>query len=504
MHALQGDASDGVYIKANNGTNVGLLGVGNTANVTWYGGHIFSTMTQGSVLFTGAAGLMSQDNQNFAFDDTDNILFVSGTLGSEIITNGAFASGTGWTAPSGWTISGGVATHGTNGTGALAPSTAITIYAGLEYLVSVDIGSLTTGTGTITVGGVTVAVAAASGTYTKKIIATATTNLAITPSSTARFTVDNVSIKQLTGGGISSGNFYGGIHYATVTGLGTTAGDGMVLDNPTAATASVLQSSPALRLRGRAFLSNSSTSVPVDFRQSTIGIVSTTAYGKWRMEFSGNGGAYSEVLSYDTNVSGAGFSITPIQALSNGSPGTTRHMTVNNTGSNTWTDYRFSGTLRVATGASSSGEYSIHTSGGNYFGLYSGSSGLASTNLYCYIYPTALVHSSGHISAQYGMNAGSSSNTTPPSKMTVHGRMGLKPTYIYTNTTLDDTYSVIYGNGDLNETCTGTPTYACSHWTNESDCNLRDFHGGTCSWYPGTDCSTYNNENGMGSCTGQG
>lgn len=61
-HALQADASDGVYIKASNGTNVGLLGVANTANVTWYGAHIFSTMTQGSVLFTGASGLLSQDN----------------------------------------------------------------------------------------------------------------------------------------------------------------------------------------------------------------------------------------------------------------------------------------------------------------------------------------------------------------------------------------------------------------------------------------------------------
>lgn len=68
----------------------------------------------------------------------------------------------------------------------------------MRYTITVDIGSLTAGTGTITVGGVTIAVASASGTYTKTFVATATTNLAITPSNTARFSVDNVSLKRLS------------------------------------------------------------------------------------------------------------------------------------------------------------------------------------------------------------------------------------------------------------------------------------------------------------------
>lgn len=76
----------------------------------------------------------------------------------------------------------------------------------------------------------------------------------------------------------------------------------------------------------------------------------------------------------------------------NGSPGTTRAMTFNNDGSYTWTDYRFGGILRASTGANSSGGYDIYTSGGNYLSLFYGNSGLTSNFLYCYIYPTALVH----------------------------------------------------------------------------------------------------------------
>lgn len=53
-HAIKGDASDGIYIRANNDTNIGLLGAGNTANVTWYGSHNFSTATQDTIAgFTG-------------------------------------------------------------------------------------------------------------------------------------------------------------------------------------------------------------------------------------------------------------------------------------------------------------------------------------------------------------------------------------------------------------------------------------------------------------------
>ena len=52
---LQANTSAGVIVESANGTDVGLLGAGNTANVTWYGAHNFDTATQDTIAaFTGA------------------------------------------------------------------------------------------------------------------------------------------------------------------------------------------------------------------------------------------------------------------------------------------------------------------------------------------------------------------------------------------------------------------------------------------------------------------
>lgn len=53
-HSIIGDATDGIILEASNGTDIGILGAGNTANVTWYGSHNFSTATQDTIAaFTG-------------------------------------------------------------------------------------------------------------------------------------------------------------------------------------------------------------------------------------------------------------------------------------------------------------------------------------------------------------------------------------------------------------------------------------------------------------------
>lgn len=55
VHGLSGDATDGLLIESENGTDIGILGAGNTANVTWYGSHNFNTATQDTIAaFTGA------------------------------------------------------------------------------------------------------------------------------------------------------------------------------------------------------------------------------------------------------------------------------------------------------------------------------------------------------------------------------------------------------------------------------------------------------------------
>ena len=58
--SLRANTSAGVLIEASNGTDVGILGVGNTANVTWYGAHNFSAATQDTLAaFVGAGKTLS-------------------------------------------------------------------------------------------------------------------------------------------------------------------------------------------------------------------------------------------------------------------------------------------------------------------------------------------------------------------------------------------------------------------------------------------------------------
>lgn len=55
VHNIRPDASDGLLLESNNGTDIGVLGAGNTANVTWYGSHNFDTVTASRVAQFGAS-----------------------------------------------------------------------------------------------------------------------------------------------------------------------------------------------------------------------------------------------------------------------------------------------------------------------------------------------------------------------------------------------------------------------------------------------------------------
>lgn len=55
VHKIAGDATDGLIIESANGTDVGLLGPANTANVTWYGSHNYNTVTASRVAQFGAS-----------------------------------------------------------------------------------------------------------------------------------------------------------------------------------------------------------------------------------------------------------------------------------------------------------------------------------------------------------------------------------------------------------------------------------------------------------------
>lgn len=285
---------------------------------------------------------------------------------------------------------------------------------------------------------------------------------------------------------------YTGRLYAQRDAGGATPVEGMVVDNTTNATASVLQASPSFLRRGRGFLSNSSTSYPFEVQDYTIGEVNIVAYGKWIQQFKANNGSWQEFMRFDSAPLGQGFAITPGQALSNGTPGTTRNFTINNTGSHSWIDFVFSGVRKSHIGAGNSGEMKFYAGGGSYFEYYQMSGGLFSYN-----YPTAFVHSSHGI---FGGKVHAGSQTTPTSTLQNAGGTALKVAYSAVNLTLDDT-ATQWILEPSTASCVGTPTYACNHWTNETDCLLRDAHGG-CSWFAGNPCSAFDNEFGMGTCAG--
>lgn len=55
VHGLAGDATDGLLIESESGTDVGILGPANTANVTWYGNHNFNNATASRIASFGAS-----------------------------------------------------------------------------------------------------------------------------------------------------------------------------------------------------------------------------------------------------------------------------------------------------------------------------------------------------------------------------------------------------------------------------------------------------------------
>lgn len=346
--------------------------------------------TPGSVLFVGgttSSPTFAQDNQDFHWDETNHSHYISSARGSERVTNGTFTgSASGWTVGAGWAYSSNTVVHSSNGTAALSQNNLVSI--GLMYELTYTISNWTVGSVTPSVGAVTLTARSANGTYTERFLASTTAQLAFTPTNTARFTIDGISVKQMTGG------------YSRV---GGTAYSG----------------------------------------ESIIG-----------------------------------------KSASNSAPGTTKHLTLANPGSYTWTEYRFgANNLGASIGVNSSGDFLFTGSSGTTYWRY----GTTSPTQFSYTYSGGLVHG-GRGAFGGGIHAGSQS-VTASSKLTVAGGTGLQTKYVYTNQTLDDTATEIYARPDLSSACTGTASTACSTHASEAACIANDSHGG-CVW-AGINCGDY-------------
>lgn len=388
------DGATGKLVQNSSGTltDAGLLTVPNLT---------LSNFTQHSVLFAGASGAVTQDNRNFNWQNTAKWLSVSSSF-QERVTNGSFTgSASGWTVPTGWSYSSNSVSHNTNGAGGLTQT--LTVNLGERYEITFTLSNVTSGGIVVTFNGITIGSYTANGTYIYRGEVTAVSGvLAFNPTATtARFTIDDVSLKVLSGGRMVTGDMY---------------------------------------VQGA----------------STSGVLTVSGSGK-----------------------------------SNSLPGTTKHLSLENNGSNTWIDFEFSGVDKSHIGANSSGEISTYVSGGNYDAVYNKNN----NSLISYNTPNAFGHY-GYGLFQLGVNAGATS--TPSSTLMSAGGTALKVKYITTNQTLDNT-ATEWIVDPQNPVCNGSPTNACSSYTNEADCLARDAHGG-CSWFGGYSCSTFNGDE--SSCTG--
>ena len=90
VHGLAGDATDGLLIESGNGTDIGILGAANTANVTWYGSHNFNTATANTIAIFGASKTLSSgtvgNSLSFSAGSLDTIQDIRTTANPQFAT----------------------------------------------------------------------------------------------------------------------------------------------------------------------------------------------------------------------------------------------------------------------------------------------------------------------------------------------------------------------------------------------------------------------------------
>lgn len=295
---------------------------------------------------------------------------------------------------------------------------------------------------------------------------------------------------------LGNANTWTGTQTVSKASLGTTTTDGVVVINSTSATSGNQQVSPSFTRTGRGWKTNTTAgSQTVSVRDYVLPVQGTANPSLiFKTQFNINAGSWTDAYSYDTTTAGAGFSINTPQAQSNSTPGTTRLVSFNNTGLYTWLDFNFSGTRKSSFGANSSGELYADATAGN--GLIVRISGF----VYHYLSSVGLL-TNGYGAFSNGVMAGGT--TSPTSTLVSTGGTALKVKRITASATLDNTATKWLLDATNASACTGTPTYQCSDYNNETDCTADSSHGGNCTWFGGNDCSVYNYEYGMYGCASQ-
>jgi len=151
----------------------------------------------------------------------------------ELVTNGDFATDTGWTKGVGWSIGGGVAVAASI-TGDLQQSNAIGFVTGKMYQVTYDVVSVTSGSIFFKQSAYSGVKRGAVGTYTETYTALGTSIFVLRSDNSFSGTIDNVSIKEVTsysGGGFEKEAYKlvedtsSGTHYLRKASIPATSGN---------------------------------------------------------------------------------------------------------------------------------------------------------------------------------------------------------------------------------------------------------------------------------------
>jgi len=146
--------------------------------------------------------------------DENGLVNYAEVIGSELITNGDFATDSDWTKVTGWSIANGVAScDGTQTSGTYITQTGLTFTNAktykVTYTVTVSAGNISTrlqGSGATVTG----TSKTSSGTYTDYLVSTGNTSFRIRGNDAFIGTVDNVSVKEVTRDNVPRIDYTGG------------------------------------------------------------------------------------------------------------------------------------------------------------------------------------------------------------------------------------------------------------------------------------------------------
>lgn len=281
------------------------------------------------------------------------------------------------------------------------------------------------------------------------------------------------------------------------------------LANRTEAVSGGNRSSPALILEGRGYNTTTGKSTHLAYRSQIISSQGTTPYAQWRLDYSSNNSAFTNVLNY--NPIGLAsvkplFSFTgygKFQTDNASTVDTLLSFDIASSGSTNHLGLSLSGTTRAAFSTNSSGTLEYRAAGSSSLHSFYYGSSIGSQFLIAQLYSGGLY--TGLNAYVGGKVTAGQTDQSVQTTLSTYGSFAAKGKYVNSASyVLDHTETFVYIDPTYGEFCTGTPT-ACNTYMTEGNCNAHTGVG--CTWYAGDSCGAFTGtdestcESGHAGCT---